>query len=73
MNLTEDDFYGRCLYRIKFEQNFKDTAYRRVPNDPKLTIGFGHRGDDVTEGMKITKDQATTILFNDFNKTVSDV
>ncbi len=73
MQLTEDDFYGRCLYRIKFEQTFKASSYKRVPNDPKLTIGYGHRGDDVSEGMKITESQAVTILFNDFNKTVSDV
>ena len=73
MQLNEDDFYGRCLYRIKFEQTFKAISYRRVPTDTKLTIGYGHRADDVTNGMKITEDQATTILISDFNKTVSDV
>jgi lysozyme len=31
----------------------------------KLTIGYGHTGPDVYEGMKVTKEQANELLFKD--------
>jgi lysozyme len=39
------------------------------------TIGFGHTGDDVRDGMKITKEEAEKLLQKDlekFEKTVSE-
>lgn len=38
-----------------------------------LTIGYGHTGSDVTEGMTITQDQALTLLRADLNTAKNNV
>ena len=42
------------------------TAYKNK-GETYWTIGYGHYGPDVYEGMKITKAQATSMLENDLN------
>src|SRR5690554_2154097 len=49
-----------CVTLIKYYEGCKLTAYR----DPAgvLTIGYGHTGPDVIEGLTITQDQAEQLL-----------
>lgn len=48
---------------IKHFEGCKLTAYR-CPSG-KLTIGYGHTGDDVTEGLTISQEDANDLLFDD--------
>lgn len=41
------------------------TAYKALPTEKYWTIGYGHYGADVTQGMTITKAQADTMFSND--------
>lgn len=54
----EMSFFGRNL--IKRNEGCRLTAYRDVGN--VLTIGWGHTGPDVYEGMTITQEQADQML-----------
>jgi lysozyme len=47
------------------------TAYRDVVD--VLTIGYGHTGPDVHEGMTITPEQAEGLLMEDIQRAVSCV
>lgn len=47
------------------------TAYRDVKG--VLTIGYGHTGDDVTEGLTWTQNQADTALVCDTQSAVNTV
>jgi len=42
------------------------TAYKPVPTDP-WTIGWGHAGEDVQEGMTITEAEADRLLLHDLD------
>ena len=53
------------LEKIKEFEGFKATAYRAIPSEKYLTIGYGHYGTDVRKDMKITKDAATELLKKD--------
>lgn len=46
----------------------KLTAYKPVKTEKYYTIGYGHYGADVTEGMKITKKKAQELLAADLEK-----
>ena len=46
----------------------KLVAYKAVPTEKYLTIGYGHYGSDVTPNMTITKSQAELFLKNDLVK-----
>lgn len=48
---------------IKRFEGCKLTAYRCPAG--KLTIGYGHTGDDVTEGLTISQEDANDLLFDD--------
>ena len=59
---------------IKFIQDFeglKLNAYRDIVG--VLTIGFGHTGADVIEGMTITKDRANELFNQDIANFVAGV
>lgn len=44
------------------------TAYKAVETEVYWTIGYGHYGSDVTEGMKITKEEAEKLLQEDLKE-----
>jgi lysozyme len=54
------------LKLLKKFEGCKLKTYRCVAG--VLTIGYGHTGKDVTEGMVITKDEAEKLLRNDLEK-----
>lgn len=50
-------------------------AYKAVPTEKYWTIGYGHYGSDVTEGMSITKEKADELFAKDiakFEKAVNE-
>lgn len=52
------------------------TAYKALPTEKYWTIGYGHYGADVKQGMKITHEQAMRLLISDiakFEKGVEDL
>lgn len=53
---------------IKKFEGCKLTAYKCVPTEKFYTIGYGHYGADVFNGMKITKAQAESYLKSDIAK-----
>jgi len=50
---------------IKLYEGCKLTAYKPVKTEQYWTIGYGHYGPDVKEGMKISKAQADDMFLND--------
>lgn len=58
---------------IKSFEGCKLTAYKCVPTEQYLTIGWGHYGKDVTLGMKISQAQADSLLLHDLAKFVAYV
>lgn len=54
-------------------ETFCGTAYRAMPNEKYLTIGYGHYGSDVTPGMKITEGQGLIYLNRDIAAAVKAV
>ena len=50
---------------IKKYEGCRLTAYKPVANEPYYTIGWGHYGKDVAPGMKITQNQADSMLTTD--------
>lgn len=49
---------------IKSFEKLRLESYLPTPND-KLTIGYGHTGKDVKQGMKINEKQALELLRKD--------
>ena len=58
---------------IKSFEGLKLTAYKAVSTEKYYTIGYGHYGSDVTEGMSITKAKAEALLISDCSKFVQAV
>ena len=58
---------------IKSFEGCRLTAYKAVPTEKYYTIGWGHYGPDVTEGMKVTQAQADALLLQDVENSVSCV
>ena len=50
---------------IKQFEGCKLTAYKALPTEEYYTIGWGHCGADVYDGMKITQEQADAYLVQD--------
>ena len=50
---------------IKQFEGVRLTAYKAIPEEPYYTIGYGHYGADVYQGMKITQAQAEAYLKTD--------
>lgn len=61
------------LNLIKSFEGCKLTAYKCLPSEMYYTIGYGHYGSDVTEGMKITKEKAEELLLQDCEKAIKNV
>ena len=58
---------------IKKYEGCRLTAYRAVPGEQYLTIGWGHYGADVYEGQTITQEEADRIFLNDIQVYVNAV
>ena len=50
---------------IKQFEGVRLTAYKAIPEEPYYTIGYGHYGADVYQGMTITQTQADAYLKTD--------
>lgn len=57
MNISKEG-----LNLIKEFEGLRLKAYKAVPSEPYYTIGYGHYGRDVKEGMEITEEQADRYL-----------
>lgn len=53
---------------IKRHEGLRLTAYKALSTETYYTIGYGHNGSDVYEGMTITEAQAEQYLINDVKK-----
>lgn len=53
---------------IKSFEGCRLSAYKSVPAEAYYTIGYGHYGPDVKEGMTITQLQAENLLANDLTQ-----
>lgn len=63
--------YGKNL--IKSFESCRLTSYKAVPTEEYYTIGWGHYGSDVYNGMTITQSQADTMFDSDIVKYVNAV
>ncbi len=61
------------LELIKNFEGCRLKAYKPVPTEKYWTIGWGHYGPDVTEGMTITQARADELLLQDVQSSVSYV
>lgn len=59
------DISYKGLSMIKKYEGLRLTAYKAVPTETYWTIGYGHYGPDVTQGMTITQEQADEFLKQD--------
>lgn len=62
-----------ALKKIKEFEGCRLKAYKPVAAEKYWTIGVGHYGSDVTEGMTITENQAMDLLRKDIAKFESHV
>ena len=58
---------------LRDEGGIKLQAYKPVATEKHFTIGVGHYGADVTQGMKITKAQALEFFEKDIDTALQDV
>lgn len=56
------------LSLIKSFEGCRLTAYKPVPTEKYWTIGWGHHGPDVKQGMTITQAEADALLVKDLAK-----
>lgn len=61
------------LELIKSFEGCRLTAYKPVSTEKYWTIGWGHYGADVTEGMRITQARADALLLQDVASSVAAV
>lgn len=67
------DLSSNGLNLIKSFEGCKLTAYKCLPTERYYTIGYGHYGSDVKDGMKITEEQAEELLVQDCQKAIKNV
>lgn len=53
---------------IKYYEKCKLEAYKALPTEKYYTIGWGHYGEDVLPGMKLTQAQADELFRKDLEK-----
>ena len=53
---------------IKSFEGLRLKAYKALPTEKYFTIGYGHYGEDVKEGMTITQKQAEDLLKKDLER-----
>ena len=58
---------------LKDHEGKKLTAYKPIDTEKYFTIGYGHYGEDVKEGMTITDAQADKYLRQDINKRLPKI
>ncbi len=64
----EDTFLRDLTEFLKEEESFRAEPYRATRGEAELTIGYGHYGDDVQLGQRITRQEAEALLVQDINK-----
>ena len=70
---TKKSLGAAGLALIKSFEGCRLKAYKPVPTEKYWTIGWGHYGADVTEGMTITQAQADALLVQDCAGSVAAV
>lgn len=73
MMATKKSLGAAGLALIKSFEGCRLKAYKPVPTEKYWTIGWGHYGADVTEGMTITQAQADALLVQDCAGSVAAV
>ena len=63
---TDANFDALVQARVKKEEGLRLKAYKPYQTEAKLTIGYGHYGDDVTPNMVITEAQANIFFLDDY-------
>lgn len=63
----------RGIELIKSFEQCRLTAYKAVPTEKYLTIGWGHYGADVKQGQTISQAVADALLFDDLKKFEMEV
>ena len=58
---------------IKCFESFSPKACKCLATEKYYTIGYGHYGSDVKDGMKITEEQAEEMLVQDCQKAIKNV
>lgn len=58
------------IEKLKSFEGLRLVAYKPVQSEKYWTIGYGHYGADVTEGMKITREEADKLFLNDLERFV---
>ncbi len=72
-------YWGRNVNRERLkkellrDEGLRLQAYKPVATEKHFTIGVGHYGADVTQGMKITKAQALRFFEKDIDTALQDV
>ena len=61
---------NKGLSMIKKYEGLRLTAYKAVPTETYWTIGYGHYGPDVKQGMTITQAQADEFIKQDCSNAV---
>lgn len=65
-NSAEDDISSYMQF-LKKHEGKKLTAYKPIKTEKYYTIGYGHYGEDIKEGMTITEEEADKYLVDDIN------
>ena len=63
---AEDDIKTYMEF-LKEHEGKKLTAYKPIKTEKYYTIGYGHYGEDIKEGMTITEEEADKYLVDDIN------
>jgi lysozyme len=63
---------GVLLPMIKRHEGCRLEAYYDTAEPPVITIGYGHTGPDVHDGLKITEAQAEAFLLLDLHEAEND-
>ena len=66
-------FLDIIKHNIREEEGKKLTAYKPVPSEEHYTIGYGHYGPDVKEGMTITEEEAEKLLDKDVKLRIKEI
>ena len=58
------------IEKLKAFEGLRLTAYKPVSSEKYWTIGYGHYGADVYEGMKITREDADRLFLTDLERFI---
>ena len=66
-------FVAEVKKELRRKEGLELKAYKPVKSEKEFTIGYGHYGADVEEGMVITKERAEELLHEDVMERVDSI